>query len=59
VEQCGEATRQRKNLNGGSCATNLTNFGQIGFKQNLSLHQTKLETDSQNGFTSSRCIFLM
>jgi hypothetical protein len=46
-------------LNGGSCATNLTKFGQIGFKRNWSLHQTKLETDCQNAFTSSRCIFFM
>jgi hypothetical protein len=46
-------------LNGGSCATNLTKFGHIGFKWNWSLHKTKLETDGQNGSTSSRCIFFM
>jgi hypothetical protein len=46
-------------LNGGSCATNLTKFGQIAFKQYWSLHQTKLETDSQNGFTLSRHIFFI
>jgi hypothetical protein len=46
-------------LNNGSCVTNLTKFGQISFKQNWSLHQIKLKTDSQNGFTSSRCIFFM
>jgi hypothetical protein len=29
------------------------------FQTKLSLHQTKLETDGQNGFPSSRCIFFM
>jgi hypothetical protein len=46
-------------LNGGSCATNWTKFGQIGFKRNWSLHQMKLETDGQNGFPLSRFIFFM
>jgi hypothetical protein len=44
-------------LNDEPCATNLTKFSQICFKQNWRLHQTKLKMDSQNGFTSSRCIF--
>jgi hypothetical protein len=35
----------KENFINGSYATNLTKFGQIGFKRNWSLHQTKLETD--------------
>jgi hypothetical protein len=46
-------------LNGESCAMNLTKFDQISFKRNWSLHQMKLETDGQNRFPSSRCIFFM
>jgi hypothetical protein len=46
-------------LNDGPCATNLTKFDQIYFRRNWRLYQTKLETNSQNGFTTSRCIFFM
>jgi hypothetical protein len=43
-------------------AMNLTKFGQNAFihKHEIEgLNQTKLEIDSQNRFTSSRCIFFM
>jgi hypothetical protein len=47
---------------GGLCAMNLMKFGKKGFKHEHateSLHETKLETDSHNGITSSMCIFFM
>jgi hypothetical protein len=59
---CGTVWRDyspKEILNGGPCATNLTKSDQIAFKRNWRIHQTKLETDSRNGFTSSRCIFFM
>jgi hypothetical protein len=45
-------------LNDGPCAMNLTNSFKTLSNKIEDVYQTKLKTDSQNGFISSRCIFL-
>jgi hypothetical protein len=59
VKRCAEATHERKILNDEPCAMNLTNSFKTFSNEIKDVYQTKLKTDSQNGFISSRCIFFV